>query len=85
MGSMGSWKKPSSVAVLDTNLRLGPTIILCSKALNYFVFPIHPLDGTHTQSMSHLSQGLKILISAISSPSSTLTEVDLYSGINKGS
>jgi hypothetical protein len=27
----------------------------------YFVLPTHPLNGTHTQSMSQLSQGLKIV------------------------
>jgi hypothetical protein len=53
--------KPSSVAVLDTVklVRLEPTTIPCSKALKYFVLPIHPLNGTHTQFMSQLSEGLK--------------------------
>ena len=53
-----------------------------SKALKYFVLPIHPLNGTHTQSMS---QGLEIFLQPVSSPSSTLIEVDLTSDINKGS
>jgi hypothetical protein len=33
-----------------------------SKALNCFVLPIDPLNGTRTQSMSQLSQGLNILL-----------------------
>ena len=45
-----SWHKP---------VRLAPTNIPCSKALQYFVLPIHPLNGTHTQSMS---QGLKLIL-----------------------
>jgi hypothetical protein len=47
-------EKPSSVAILDTlkPVRLAPTTIPCSMALKYFVLPIHPLNGTHTQSMS---------------------------------
>ena len=47
-------EKPSSVAVLDTlkPVRLAPTTIPLSKALTYFVLPIHPLNGTHTQSTS---------------------------------
>ena len=57
-------EKPSSIAVLDTLKRepLAPTTTPRSKALNYFVFPFHPLNVTYTQSMSQLSQGLKILI-----------------------
>jgi hypothetical protein len=54
-------------------------------ALKYVVFPIHPLNGTHTQDRSQLSQGLKILLYPISSPLSALIEVDLTSEINKGS
>jgi hypothetical protein len=49
-----------------------------------FVLPIHPLNGTCTQSMSPLSQGLKILLQPVSSPSSTLIKVDLTNYINKG-
>ena len=72
---------PSSVAVLDTlnPVHLAPTAIPHSKALKSFVLPIHPLNGTHTQSMSQLSQGLKILLYPVSSPSSTLN----WSGFNK--
>jgi hypothetical protein len=40
-------------------MHLAPTTIPLSKALKSFVLPIHPLNGTHTQSMSQLSQGLK--------------------------
>ena len=62
---------------------LAPTIP-CSKALKYCLFPILPLNGTHTQSMSQLSQGLEILLYwPVFSPSSTLFEVDLTSDINK--
>ena len=48
------WEKPSSIAVLDTlkPVHLVFTTIFHSKALQYFVLPIHPLNGTHTQSMS---------------------------------
>jgi hypothetical protein len=35
---------------------------LIQRHLKYFVLPIHPLNGRYTQSMSQLSQGLKILI-----------------------
>jgi hypothetical protein len=56
--------KNSSIAVLDTfkPVCLAPTAIPRSKALQYFVLPIQTLNGTHAQSMSHLSQGLKILL-----------------------
>ena len=64
-------KRCKSVAVLDAlkPVRRSPTTIP--------IMPIHPLNGTHTQSMSQLSQGLEILIQPVSSPSSTLMEVDL--------
>jgi hypothetical protein len=57
-------EKPSGAAVLDILklMRLAPTTVPCSKAFKSFVLPIHPLNGTHTQSMFHLSQGLKILL-----------------------
>ena len=73
-------EKPSSVAVLGTlkPVRLAPTTRPRSKALNYLILPIHPLNATYTQSMSQLSQ-------LSPSPSSTLMEVDLTSDINKGS
>jgi hypothetical protein len=32
------------------------------KGTYIFALPIHPLNGTHTQSTSQLSQGLKILL-----------------------
>ena len=48
-----SWRKP---------VHLAPTTIHCSKAVKYFVSSIHPLNGKHTQSMSQLHQGLKILL-----------------------
>ena len=48
-----------------------------------FILPIHPLNGTHTHSMSQLSQGLKMFICL--PPSSTQIEVDLKSDTNKGS
>jgi prephenate dehydrogenase len=60
-------------------VRLAANTIPRSKALKYFIFPIHPLNGTHTQSMSQLSEGLKIILQPVSSPSSTLIEVDLTS------
>ena len=55
---------PSSVAVLDTlkSVHLAPTTIPRSNALNSFVLPNHALNSTHTQSMSQLSQVLKILL-----------------------
>ena len=47
--------------VLDRKrLHLQPCPV--QKALQSFVLPVHPLNGTHTQSMSQLSQGLKILL-----------------------
>jgi hypothetical protein len=57
-------EKPSYVEVLDTlkPVRLAPTTIHCSKALKYFVLPIHALNWPHTQSMPQLSQGLNILL-----------------------
>ena len=54
------WSKPTMTAMCDL-VDMAPTTTLCSKALKYFVLSIHPLNGTHTQSMSQLSQGLKIL------------------------
>ena len=47
-------EKPSSIAVLDRlkSVHLAPTTIPRSKALTFYVLPIHPLNGTHTQSMS---------------------------------
>jgi hypothetical protein len=54
-------EKLSSVAVLDTlkQVCLAHITLSVSKALKYGVLPIHPLNGTHTQSMS---QGLKIIL-----------------------
>jgi hypothetical protein len=54
-------EKPSSIAVLDTlkPVLLAPTTIPHSKALKYFVFSINLLHGTHTQSMSQLSNRIK--------------------------
>ena len=79
-------EKPSSFVVLDTLklVRLTPTIIPRSEALKSFVLPIHPLNGTHTQSMSQLSQVLNILLSPVSSPLSTMIEVDISSDMRKG-
>ena len=52
VGKLLSVEKPSIIAVLDTlrPVRMEPTSIPCSKALQSFVLPIHPLYGTHTQS-----------------------------------
>ena len=47
-------EKPSSVAVLDTLKLVQHTLFKGT-----LVLPIHPLNGTHTQSISQLSQGLK--------------------------
>ena len=62
-------EKPSRVEVLDTlkPVCLENTTIPHSKALKSFVLPIH-LNGTRTQFMSQLSQGLKILIFKQSPP-----------------
>jgi hypothetical protein len=43
-------------------VRPAPTTIPHSKAPKYFVLSIHHLNGTHTQSMSELGQGLKIIL-----------------------
>ena len=54
-------EKPSSFAYLDTvkPVRLAPTAIPVQWHL---IILSHPLNGTHTQSMSQMSQGLKILL-----------------------
>ena len=67
-------EKPNSVEVFGTlkPVRLAPTTITHSKALKSSL-----LNGTHTQYMSQLSQCLKILILPVTSPSSTLIEVDV--------
>jgi hypothetical protein len=70
----------SSVAVPDTNQCAWLGNISRSKAHTYLVLPIHPLNGTHTQSMTQLSQGLKNLSPTLY----LLIEVDL-TDINKGS
>jgi hypothetical protein len=77
-------RENSSIAVRNALklVWLAPTTIPHSKILKYFVLSIHTLNGKHTQPMP---QGLKILIEPVSSPSSTLIEVDLTSDINKGS
>ena len=78
-------EKPSSVAVLDTNQctwYLLPYPV--QRHLNILPCPFS-LNGTHSQSMSLMPQGLKVLLWLVSSPSSTLTEVALTSDINKGS
>ena len=48
------------------------TTIPRSKERKSFVLPAHPLNGTHTQSMSQLSQGLTIHLEPVFSTSSTL-------------
>ena len=57
-GKLLNVRKSDSVAVFDTlkPVRLATTTMTRSKALQYFVLPSHPLNGTHTQSMSQLSQ-----------------------------
>ena len=88
MGNCWVWK-PSRCAVLDTlkPVCLATTTIPRSKALQSFVlqWARHRLNGTHTQSMSQLSQGLKILLKPVSSPPSIRIEVNLVGNINKGS
>ena len=42
-------------------VHLAPNNIPRSKALKYFVLPIHPLNDTDIQSMSQLSQALNML------------------------
>jgi hypothetical protein len=72
--------KPAALLFLTQTGSLVPTTTPCSKV----VLPIHPLNDTHMQSMSQLSQGLKILNEPVSSLT-TLIEVDLTSDINKRS
>ena len=55
-------KNPAALQFLTHPVRLSPTTIPRSKALKYFVLPIYPLNGTQTQSMTELSQGLKIIL-----------------------
>jgi hypothetical protein len=50
-----SVKNPAALQFFET---LKPV----SMAPTTFVLPIHPLNGTHTQTMSQLSQGTKILL-----------------------
>ena len=70
-------EKLSSVAILETNWCAWHLLSYpIQRCLNIFVLPIHSLN---TQSMSQLSQGLKLLLSPVSYPSSTLIEVDLTS------
>uniref|UniRef100_A0A4W5QRG8 Ig-like domain-containing protein n=1 Tax=Hucho hucho TaxID=62062 RepID=A0A4W5QRG8_9TELE len=63
-GKLLSVKTPATLQFLRHSNRcawhLLPYPVL--KALTYFVLHIPPLNGTHTQSMSQLSQGLKILL-----------------------
>jgi hypothetical protein len=56
-------KKPSSVAVLYT-LKLVRLAYYHTpfKRHKSFLLPIHALSGTHAQSMSQWSQGLKTLL-----------------------
>uniref|UniRef100_A0A673WHB1 YTH N6-methyladenosine RNA binding protein C2 n=1 Tax=Salmo trutta TaxID=8032 RepID=A0A673WHB1_SALTR len=53
-------ENPASLQFL-THSNLAPTIIPRSKALQYFVLPIHPLNGTHTQSMSQIKGSSRTL------------------------
>ena len=57
-GKLLSVKNPAALQFLTPlkPVHLAPTNIPRSKALSYFILPIHPLNGTHTQSMSHLCQ-----------------------------
>ena len=73
-GKLLSVKNPAALQFLTHSNR-------CAWHLLPYPVKIHPLNGTHTQSMSQLSWGLKIILQPVSSTSSTLTEVD----INKGS
>ena len=70
-------EKPSSGVVLDTlkPVRLAPTTIPCSKALQSLVLTLWKVH-IHNPCLS--SQGLKIILQPVSSPSSTLIEVDLH-------
>jgi hypothetical protein len=47
-----SVKNPAALQFLTHTDALGTFTIPRSKALKSFVLPIHPLNGTHTQSMS---------------------------------
>ena len=57
-----AWKTQQCCSFWHKPVCLIPTTMPCSKALKHFVLPIHSLNGTHTQSMSQLSQGFKILL-----------------------
>jgi hypothetical protein len=58
-GNCWAWKTQQGCRFWHKPVCLTPTTITCSKALNYFVMPIHPLNGTHTQFMSQLYPGFK--------------------------
>ncbi|KAK6296906.1 hypothetical protein J4Q44_G00330480 [Coregonus suidteri] len=73
LGKLLSVKNPAVLQFLTySNL---PTTITRSKALKYFVLPIHPLNGTDTQFMSQSMSRLKNP-SLTCLPSSTLIEVE---------
>jgi hypothetical protein len=85
MENCSAWKTQQHCSSWHKQVHLALTTIPRSKTIQYFVLPIHPLHGTHTQSMSHLSQGLKIILNLCPSFHLHCFEVDLTSDINKGS
>jgi hypothetical protein len=63
MGKLLSVKNPSALQLLTQTVAPGTYYhTLFKRHLNMFVLPIHPLNGTRTQSMSQLSQGFKSFI-----------------------
>ena len=61
-GNCWAVKTQQRCSSLHKPVRLALTTLPRSKAHKSVVLPIHPLNVTHTQSMSQLSQGLKILL-----------------------
>ena len=60
MGNGWMWKNPAELQFLRQTGAPGTYYRIPFKGT--FVLPIHPLKGTHTQFMSQLSHGLKILL-----------------------
>ena len=58
-GNCWEWKTQQRCSSWHKPVFLTPTTVPCSKAPQYFVFSIHPLNVTHTQSMSQFVSRLK--------------------------
>ena len=78
MGNCWAWKTQQHCSSWHQPVCLAPTTIPSSKALQSFVFPIHPLNGKHRQSVS--------IVPRLKNPSLTCLLPFIYidwSGFNK--